>query len=277
MKKSLSQNDENQDFANVKQQAGKKKNRAIPYISLAFISFVLLAGVFVHYKGIFGKQKEVLGEDSNIIQDVINEDEEQTLENTEINNIENPTSEELETPTTENESPVYKPTINTNAKEDLAEDTGSTNNPAIEEEQPNYCKESDISEYRQIIATSESSIIYYEAFLANPKGIYDYTYKYNQCDWTYYDCMEAADEYFLQVTGWTYLEAPSHGCSKLPICSDALVTRTEMLQVCYSDLHQCRIDVDSWLNDQIVAANKAIESLRTLIAENQDKLSSCGF
>lgn len=182
-----------------------------------------------------------------------------------------------EKPTNQKTPTVSKPVIDGNIARESPSEIDPTNNPPIQEEQPNYCKESDISEYRQIIETSERTIKIDEAFIANPKN-YDYTYKYDQCGWTYDDCMEAADAYFLQTTGWTYLESGSHGCSRVASCAGALKTRTEMMNVCYSDLNLCRSNLDNiWLANKIAEAKKEIEWRKQLIIENQNKLANCGL
>lgn len=184
----------------------------------------------------------------------------------------------IEKPTTEKTSTVSKPKTDESIAKDLPKDIDPTNNAPIQEEQPNYCKESDISEYRQIIETSEWEIKFNESYIANSKNDYDYTYKYDQCGWTYDDCQDAAEEYFLQATGWTYLEAPSHGCSHVASCAGALKTRTEMINICYSEFLQCRLDLDNiWLANKIAAAKKTIEWRKGLIIENQNKLANCGL
>jgi len=253
------------------------------FLFLALIVFFMFGSLQVPILSdlgdkILGKQQQdVKGIEEN--KEVIDEDivgEEQVVETELPEELEEDTGT-IEKPTTEKTSTVSKPKTDESTVKDLPKEIVPTNNVPIQEEQIDYCKESNILEYRQIIATSESSIKYNEAFLADPKNDYDYTYKYNQCEWTYYDCMDAADEYFLQVTGWTYLESGSYGCSHVASCAGALKTRTEMMNICYSNLHQCRTDVDAWLNDKILEANQQIDQRKGLIIENQNKLASCGL
>lgn len=257
------------------QKINQKKFLIAPLV----VVLLLMAGCFVYFKNINNnRQEKVLGEEDIATQEVISENGNSEIEETEANNSETQDQQKPEAPSADVTSTVTKANPNQSTiNNSLTNVNIPANNEPPQEEQPNYCKDSDISIYRQIIATSESSIKSYNAYLASPKTTYEYTYQYDQCGWTKSDCIANAEAYFLQTTGWTYQESGSHGCSYTAKCSNAIEKRTEMMNTCSAEKQQCLTSLDTWLTKKIADTNTSIEWREGLIIENQNKLAICGL
>ncbi len=242
------------------QQKQKKKYTLLTIFPIIVIS-TLLYGLF-SYTDLFGENSEsILGEDKTIEKDIVIQ-EDSLAEEFDSVNIPETIIEETETANDveTTEKTTVKKTAITENKTDTIENISETT-------KPNYCSDSDISIYKQIISTSNSAIKSANTYISNPTCNYPYTP--SSCNLTYDNCVRS-------VQNWYEADGT---CSRLPrsgLCASLNQERYYRLEQCEENKISCNNTCETEKEQELLKRLSEISYREGLIIVNEQKLSDCG-
>ncbi len=239
----------------------QKQSRTQISLGLIFTVVVLtLVVVFFVYPTISSK-KEVAVLGKGEISDKEIQPEENSLENE---------SDSYNTPETnfeeKEQEEIVKLDEKTIRKDPITVGNEEITKENIEVDKPDYCSDSQILTYKQIISSSNSVIESAKAYINNPTC--DYPYTPSTCNLAYDNCVSSVENWY---------EADGT-CSRLPrsgICAALNQERYYRLQQCEENKISCNNTCETYKEQEVLQKLSDITYREGLIIENEQKLSNC--